>query len=93
MNLDLFNIIIFAANQKDLKLKITKLVSWQRFRFSKPAQFEMFWDEMVLNGTNFASDIKNPAISLHLKFVVRYGIKMHFRALWNIRFEKNIAFG
>jgi hypothetical protein len=51
-------------SQKDLKLKTTKLVSWQRFRFSKPEQFELFWDEMVLNGASFASNVENPAPNL-----------------------------
>jgi hypothetical protein len=53
----------------------------------------MFWDEMVLNDINFASNIENLALSLRLKFVTKYGIKMRFWALWNIRFEKYIAFG
>ena len=63
--------------KKDLKLKTTKIVSLQRFRISKPAQFEM-WDEMALNDNNFVTNIENPALNVRLKFVIKYGSKIGF---------------
>jgi hypothetical protein len=73
-----FAVSFTSYGQKDLKLKTTKLVSLQRFRSSKPSQFEMFWNEIVLNGSNFASNIENPALSLRLNFVIKYGSKIGF---------------
>jgi hypothetical protein len=59
-----FLLVLQVMRQKDLKLITTKLVSWQKLRSSKPAQFEIFWDEMVLYGTNFASNTENPTLRL-----------------------------
>lgn len=78
-NFELFNAILFPASftsyETDLKFITTKLVNWKKLRISKPAQFEMFWDEMVFNGTNFSSNTENPMLCLRWKLIINTEIK------------------
>jgi hypothetical protein len=70
-----FLLVSQVVRQNDLKFITTKLVSWKKLRSSKLAQFEVFWDEMVLNGTNFASNTENSMLKLRWKLMINTEIK------------------
>jgi hypothetical protein len=70
-----FLLVLQVMRQKDLKFITTKLVNWQKLLISKPAQFEMFLDEMVFNGTNFSSNMETPMLWLRWKLIINTEIK------------------